>query len=332
MIRGSDPVIETETLRIHVVTAGAANVYLLELEEGLVMVDAGLSYAANTIQNRIEQLGGNLCLIFITHAHIDHYGAAAAVRRITGAPIAIHSADAAAMGAGETQLGNVRNWEWTERPLPTVERMIRVEPTAANILVEDGERLTECGLDATVVHTPGHTAGSSTLLVEEAYAFAGDLISTAGGLHVQTSYAQDWSQVAPSIEKLRALEPAYVFPGHGREGVTGAMFQTMEITGPALPAPPTHLRPNRRTSLGRERRRLQPVAFKLDRMRELLQPGNDQAKADKLQPNCVEVAQRRHDQRRDDRGHQRPREDKKIVREGGNQPAQKEHDQDKDTG
>jgi glyoxylase-like metal-dependent hydrolase (beta-lactamase superfamily II) len=236
MMQGSDPVIETETLRIHYVAAGAANVYLLEVAEGLVMVDAGLSYAAGTIQNRIEQLGGTLCLIFITHAHIDHYGAAAELRRITGAPIAIHSADAAAMAAGETQLGNVRNWEWTERPLPMVERMIKVEPTAANILVEDGERLTECGLDATVIHTPGHTAGSSTLLVDEAYAFAGDLISTAGGLHVQTSYAQDWSQIAPSIDKLRALEPAYVFPGHGREAVTDEIFQQMEITGPAANA------------------------------------------------------------------------------------------------
>jgi glyoxylase-like metal-dependent hydrolase (beta-lactamase superfamily II) len=231
---GSEPVVAGETVRIHYVPAGATSAYLVETDGGLTLVDTGLSYAAQTIQSRLAALGrDDLCLIYITHAHIDHYGAAAELRRATGALIAIHAGDAEALAAGDTRLGNVRDWGWSEMPLPLVEELIRVEPTEPDIIVEDGQHLTHCGLDATVVHTPGHTAGSSTLLVEGKYAFAGDLLSTTGGLHAQSSYAQDWSQIAPSVEKLRSLEPELVFPGHGQTAATGAMLNEMEISGPA---------------------------------------------------------------------------------------------------
>jgi glyoxylase-like metal-dependent hydrolase (beta-lactamase superfamily II) len=219
----------------------ASNAYLLETPEALVLVDAGMPRDAEAILARLTEFDKPLCLIYITHAHIDHFGAAAEVRRQTGAEVVVHQADAAALAAGETHLGTIRNWRWTQSPLPFVERLIQVEPTSPDREVVDGETITVCGLAATVLHTPGHTPGSSTLLVEGQggrYAFPGDLFSTTGGLHVQRSYAHDWAQVAASVAVLAAQQPEMVFPGHGSTMISAAALAALELDGPAAAVTP----------------------------------------------------------------------------------------------
>lgn len=224
------PVIDTETIRIHYLPLTVSNAYFIETEQGLILVDAGLPIDKAAILDRMEDLGwDDICLIFITHAHIDHYGSAAALRDETGAPIAIEADDAEAMAEGHTRLGTVRDWEWTNRPLPAIETMLRIRKTEADIILHDGDPVTACGLDGEVVHLPGHTPGSSALLVEDTYAFVGDLLSTNGDAHAQRSYADDWSQLAESLIKMRAREPAVVFPGHGQSAVRLDIFETLEM-------------------------------------------------------------------------------------------------------
>ncbi len=111
----------------------------------MVLVDAGIKGEEQKILRKITEVGkGDLCLIFITHAHLDHYGSAAAVRRITGAPIAIHHLDEEAMALGETRLGSARNIGRVLAPLlPVVHPLIRPEPAKADLIVEDGDVLAE---------------------------------------------------------------------------------------------------------------------------------------------------------------------------------------------
>jgi hydroxyacylglutathione hydrolase len=239
---GDAPIVDSAALRIYGFNAGASNAFLIETEAGVTLVDAGMPTSDRRILRKLDAIGhpNDLCQIFITHAHIDHFGGAAALRSRTGAPIIIHEDDAEALASGRTQLGTVRNWEWTELPLPLIERMLTITPTPPDRTVTHGEAITDCGLDATVVHTPGHTPGSSTLLVRDpatghTYAFVGDLLSTTGGLHVQSSYAQNWGQIASSVADLRALTPHLLFPGHGNTVVTQDEFINYVLSGPAAP-------------------------------------------------------------------------------------------------
>lgn len=234
LARRDGPVLATPTLRVHALMLGASNAYLLESAHGVVLVDAGLPLCEEIILARLARLGRrDLRLIVITHAHVDHYGSAAAVRRATGAAIAVHRADAADMAAGRTRLGSIRAWGWAQPTLPLVEPLLRVEPTGADLLLDEGALPDALGLDARIVHLPGHTPGSCALLIEEQYAFTGDLISTNGTAHVQRSYAQDWRQVAASVEKLRGCRPVQSFPGHGPTSLTGAMLAELALDGPA---------------------------------------------------------------------------------------------------
>src|SRR5690606_28805609 len=142
------------SLRVHRINLGVSNAYLLETGQGMILVDAGLPLSEEVILARLAEIGrDDLRLILITHAHVDHYGSAAALRRATGAPIAIHRADAEDMAAGRTRLGSIRDWAWTQRTLPLIESFVRVEPTKADLLLDEGELPAQYGLAARLVHT-----------------------------------------------------------------------------------------------------------------------------------------------------------------------------------
>jgi len=217
------------SLGVHSIMLGIATAHLIESNTGLVLVDAGLPHCERSMMRRMRSLRrDDLRLIFITHAHLDHYGSAAASRLLTGAPIAIHRADGDAMARGETPLGSARGrGRLTWAFLRLFGLHPRTEPTPSDLLLEDGDNLRAYGLDAVVLHTPGHTPGSSCLIVEGRLAFAGDLLSTSGRPHVQGSFADDWSLIPESLDRLQALKPEWVYAGHGRRLLSGEALQRL---------------------------------------------------------------------------------------------------------
>ena len=220
--------------RVHSVCAGLSTTYLVENEAGIILVDAGCPHCERSILRRIRALeNGSLRLIFVTHAHLDHYGSAATLRRLTGAPIAIHRADAGAMAEGETPIGSVRGSGWLMWTLLRLFKpYVRPEPTPPDVLLDDGDDLRAFGLDAAVVHTPGHTPGSSSLVVEGRIAFVGDLLSTSVRPRVQRSFADDWSLIPHSLARVQELRPEWVYAGHGRHALSGETLQRLTYEPP----------------------------------------------------------------------------------------------------
>jgi hydroxyacylglutathione hydrolase len=217
------------TLQIHSIPVKMAWAYLIESETGLVLIDTGAPHSEERVLRKMRSLGrDDLKLIFITHAHLDHYGSAAALRRLTKAPIAIHRADAQAMAEGLTRLGSVRSMGRLMLPLIHLsKRFLQPEPTTPDIHLDDGDTLDAYGLRAVVHHTPGHTPGSSCLLVEKQLAFTGDLLSTTGWPHVQLFYAEDWSLIPHSLSRIQALKPEWIFTGHGHRPMSSRNLQRL---------------------------------------------------------------------------------------------------------
>lgn len=204
---------------IHTLSLRMANAYLIEAPGGLYLIDAGMPGDHRHILHHMQKLGlDNLKLIFITHAHIDHYGSAATLKRITSAKIAIHAADEEAMADGRTELGEVRGRGrvigWI---MPMINALFRDAAVQADLVLEDGDNLDDYGLHARIIHTPGHTPGSCSLWVDGRDAFVGDLLSTSSGAHAQRYYASNWAQISGSLARLAAIEPKKIYPGHGRQ-------------------------------------------------------------------------------------------------------------------
>jgi glyoxylase-like metal-dependent hydrolase (beta-lactamase superfamily II) len=221
---------EVDSLNVHIIKNFISQTYLIESEKSLIVIDPGEPGTADKIITTMEDIGrDDLKLIFITHAHFDHYGSANKLRERTGAPIAIHKLDAGAMANGETDLGETHGTgKIANFFLPLSPILWRTPNTPADIIFEEGFRLDEYGLNAEAILLPGHTPGSCGLILDGGYIFVADLASTRwSGAHLQKYYAQDWSQIPESYEKVRQLNPVLIFPGHG-EPMTGEEFEKLE--------------------------------------------------------------------------------------------------------
>ncbi len=163
----------------------------------------------------IEALGGRqVALVILTHAHFDHLGSAGAVLAETGAPLVAHAIDApritsaAADGTGGALFG-----------------FSDIAP-AADRVVHDHQHIAIGRLDLEVIHTPGHTAGSISLLASDdsggpARLFSGDtLFANSVG---RTDFpGGDASALRASIARLAALpDDTLVHPGHGPDTTIG---------------------------------------------------------------------------------------------------------------
>ncbi|MDN3219371.1 subclass B3 metallo-beta-lactamase [Pseudomonas nunensis] len=133
----------------HIGTA-SLTVLLVKTKDGVVLVDGGMPQQAELTLNNIKRLGMNLTdvrYILHSHAHIDHAGPLAAVRKATGATL-VSNAESAML----LQRGGSADLHFADT--------LTFAPAHADRLVQDGESIELGGMTFTVHFTPGHTPGS----------------------------------------------------------------------------------------------------------------------------------------------------------------------------
>ena len=156
---------------------------------------------AYMIQNILK---GNLKYIYLTHCHGDHIGGVTELKNRCGGKILIHRDDAQGLNDKLINLSGI-----IDIPEITLE---------ADSRVDDGDSIHLGNLEFKVIHTPGHTKGSSSLYcAEEKCLFSGDTMfsGTWGRTDLPTSSRED---IMNSItEKLLKLpDDTIVYPGHGK--------------------------------------------------------------------------------------------------------------------
>lgn len=124
-------------------------VYALDLGEG-VLVDCGCGPSWPRIRDNAREVGvGKVHTLVLTHAHVDHIGAAAQVRRETGCRVVAHEMDAGAIEEGDEALTAAG---WYGIGLERMEVDHRMEGGGMDLAFPGGT--------VHLVHTPGHTPGS----------------------------------------------------------------------------------------------------------------------------------------------------------------------------
>ena len=169
-----------------------------------VVVDPGAE--ADRILKAVAQSAATVRYILLTHAHLDHCGAAAPVQRALGAPLAMHSGDLPLLRA-LPEHGAMFGLHGLE--VPTVD--IDLAATAA-LPFADGE--------IEVVHTPGHTPGGVTFLFGRHGFFGDTLFQMSVGRTDLGGNAKTYAQTLR--EKVLTMpDDTVVYTGHGPDTTIG---------------------------------------------------------------------------------------------------------------
>jgi hydroxyacylglutathione hydrolase len=211
------------TTEIHTIPLGFDNCYIIR-EEGTIMIDSGAPKEAKEFSRALEMLKmdpGDIQLIIISHGHWDHIGSARDIKALTGAKIAMHQ----------------KEKDWLEnalKPMPpgislwghlfggiikACLPLVNIPPTEVDVVLGDEDvSLRKYGIDGQILHTPGHSSGSLSVLLNTGDAFVGDMAMNKFPLRFTPGlpiFAEDLEALKSSWKILIERGAQTVYPAHG---------------------------------------------------------------------------------------------------------------------
>ncbi|SDD24348.1 Glyoxylase, beta-lactamase superfamily II [Paenibacillus sp. UNCCL117] len=190
------------------------NVYLLDGGSEWAMIDTGAGYGVGRIVEELEKDGfrlDRLRYIALTHAHADHAGGAAEIRRRSGAAIAaseltaamVEAADEEAMGLRQAREAGVYPADYSFAPCP------------ADVKLRGGMKLRVGELTLDVLMTPGHSRDMAAYYCPELRTlFSGDTVFARGEIARLSTPDFSLEELRASLRKLVRLEVESLMPGH----------------------------------------------------------------------------------------------------------------------
>ena len=212
--------IETITLRLPL-RMGKVNCYLIGTGSERVLIDTGPAKDRGTLEwglHAAECEPGDISLIVITHADTDHTGNCAYLKKEFKTKVALHPDEVAAVTGGDLTQTRANITPGKRRLAKMGGSMTRLKPAdqfKPNITVEGGETLSAYGVNARIIHTPGHSMGSISILTSDGDLFCGDLLENGKRGPGPGSIVDDEKLQAESIRKVIELGAKMVYPGHG---------------------------------------------------------------------------------------------------------------------
>ena len=196
--------------------------YLL-LGDRVVVVDTGVAGQTQRILATLAAHGrsaADVSLILLTHGHGDHAGSAIALHEATGAPVALGASDEEKCLSGVDTEMRARH-PLNKTLLLAIRRRHALSPSpvgpVADIVIDQERSLSEFGIDAVVVPTPGHSRGSLSVFTAAGDALVGDLMGGRGReprTMRRGGFVCDEDAMSASIRCVIARAPDRIYTGH----------------------------------------------------------------------------------------------------------------------
>ena len=194
-------------------------------DQGIIMIDSGEPSKGKVFLKGLKKISikpEEIQLIVLTHGHWDHIGSAAEIKEITEAKVVMHKNEKhwieeslKLMPPGVTTWGRILDKLVTWFIIP----FKHIRATEVDIVLKDEEfSLNDYGIKGKVIHTPGHSSGSVSILLDTGEGFVGDLAMNKFPLRLTPGlpiFAEDWPKLIESWKKLLDLGVKIVYPAHG---------------------------------------------------------------------------------------------------------------------
>jgi len=215
--------------RIQCVKLGFTNCYVLKCKGGFLLIDTSYPGMYKSFVRQLKKMNIDVTdvrYLLLTHHHDDHAGFAAELVKNTDARVLVHRKGLPFLQKGETENTSkpvnacltVLAWflsrfhKYTYPP-------IKLTKTDHLIDGDDFELLNRIGIDGVILHTPGHTEDSISVLLPDGKAIVGDaamdFMNICRTRH-RPIVLQDIDEVYRSWEKLAEHGAKEIYPAHGK--------------------------------------------------------------------------------------------------------------------
>ncbi|MCG8312592.1 MAG: MBL fold metallo-hydrolase [Pseudomonadales bacterium] len=196
---------ESESLVVTTFSVAFANIFLIERNDKLIMIDSGYPGDERIIDKLIRKHGfepEKIDYLILTHGHVDHSGGAHYFQEKYGITTIGHVGDLNTFEKGKR--GPACPTNVAAKIFKVQNKHIQLKPFTIDILVDSEFDLNHLGIDGKIIPWPGHTDGSVVIQFDNIL-FVGDLIS---GKPFKTSepmlhyYMCDLEENAEQIRRL----------------------------------------------------------------------------------------------------------------------------------
>jgi glyoxylase-like metal-dependent hydrolase (beta-lactamase superfamily II) len=200
------------------------NCYLIK-EDGVIMVDASMPKQGKKFLKWLGDLSINpedISLLLLTHGHLDHVGSASEFKKLTGCKVAINHREKDCVEKALKSLPpGVNLWGKVYAAIGNaLLPFINFPSTRVDLPLEDEDySLEPYGIHGRVIHTPGHTYGSMSLLLDTGDAFVGDLAVNPLPMRIalgMPQVAENANAVKESWRLLLSSGAKHIYPAHGK--------------------------------------------------------------------------------------------------------------------
>jgi glyoxylase-like metal-dependent hydrolase (beta-lactamase superfamily II) len=183
------------------------------------MIDTSPANKWRILEKRLSALNiTHLDCLILTHTHFDHVGNMLKIKNRYNPAVIVHRKEALYITKGESVIPkgtNAFTRFLVNRVAPKIRSGFTFESCQYDILVDSIYDLKDFGFNATVMHTPGHSAGSMSVIVDNEIAIVGDAMFGVFKGSVYPPFADDPKQMIHSWGKLLATSCRFFLPAHG---------------------------------------------------------------------------------------------------------------------
>jgi glyoxylase-like metal-dependent hydrolase (beta-lactamase superfamily II) len=211
----------TNNCTIYQILKGRSNSFLVNQENNYILIDTGRENSWKELTSKIDELLGEneLSCLILTHTHFDHAENANRLKKKYNCKIIIHESEADNLKQGDTPLPkgtNLATGFLVDVLGKKMQSRYKYEPADHDILVGEKIDLSVFGFNKYIIHTPGHSQGSMSIIIDDEIAIVGDTMFGMFGNSIFPPFADDTEIMIKSWKKLLETNCKLFLPGHGK--------------------------------------------------------------------------------------------------------------------